>query len=157
RVAGLLAVAMGLKTVAVEGTSDPETLWAASAIGIASAACAVMAVWLRREGWAFTAGLGVNLAASFAVMHLALTPPYKADAWILRCQANVIAGAVVALVWLAARQRMYAGRLLSPLASPFLTVQVGLVAAAAFGLATIPLGLLLRLTDLSLAPQFVTS
>ncbi|HEV3341616.1 MAG TPA: hypothetical protein VG125_14715, partial [Pirellulales bacterium] len=157
RIAGLLAVAMGLKTVMVEGVGDSQTLWAASAIGIASAACAAMAVWLRREGWAFTAGLGVNLAASLAVSHLALTPPYDYDGWILLWQANVVAGAIVALVWMAARGRMYVGRLFSPLGSPLLTLQVGLLAAAALGLLGIPLVFLVGLPDAALPPQVVAS
>ncbi|HWB10609.1 MAG TPA: hypothetical protein VG826_15370 [Pirellulales bacterium] len=157
RIAGLLAVAMGLKTVLVEGISDSQTLWAASAIGIASAACAAMAVWLRREGWAFVAGLGVNLAASLAVSHLALRPPHDGGAWILLWQANVMAGAIVALLWLAARRRIYAGGRLSPLASPLLTLQVGLAAVAALGLIAIPLGFLLGLPGTSLSPRFVAS
>jgi hypothetical protein len=157
RVAGLLAVAMGLKTVAVEGVGDSQTLWAASAIGIASAACAAMAVWLRREGWAFTGGLGVNLAASLAVSHLALTPPYRYEGWILLWQANVMAGAIVGLVWMAAWRRMYAGRPFSPLGSPLLTLQVGLVGTAALALLGVPFAFLIGLPDAALSPQFAAS
>jgi hypothetical protein len=157
RIASLLAVAMGLKTVIFEGISDSQTLWAAGAIGIASAAGAVMAVWLRREGWAFAAGLGVNLAASLAVSHLALRPPHDGGAWILLWQANIMAGAIVALIWLAARRRIYAEGRLSPLASPLLTLQVGLVAAAAVGLVAVSFGYLLGLPGTLLSPRFVAS
>src|SRR5262249_1408200 len=56
---GLSAVLLALKAAFVHG----DWLWAAGTIGLASAAGACMAFWLRRERWAFTAGLGVNLAA----------------------------------------------------------------------------------------------
>jgi hypothetical protein len=139
RLAGLLAVALGLKTVMLAGIEQVEGLWAAGAIGIASAACAAMAVWLRREGWAFTAGLGVNLAASLAVCHrLALEHRPLGDEWVLLWQANVVAGAVVALIWLAARQRLYVDRELSSASSPLLSAQVAWLAAAALGLVVLP-------------------
>jgi hypothetical protein len=146
RLAGLLAVTLGLKTVFLEGIGSVETLWAAGAIGIASTACAAMAVWLRREGWAFTAGMGVNLAALLAVCHqLAVGHRVLADEWVLLWQANVIAGGLVALVWLAARRRLYLGRDLSPLTSPLLTLQVGWVYVAALGLIAVPAGLIVWL------------
>ncbi|HVX12826.1 MAG TPA: hypothetical protein VHC22_16710 [Pirellulales bacterium] len=160
RVAGLLAVALALKTVAFEGIGDVETLWAAGAIGIASAACAAMAVWLRREGWAFTAGLGVNLAATLAACHhFTLVHRSLADEWVALWQANVIAGAVVALTWLAARRRLYLGRRLSPATSPFVSIQVGGVAVAALALVIVPAMVLLSVPDGSdpLAPHFATS
>ena len=49
-----------------------EQLWAAAAIAVASVAGATMAVWRRREGWAFAAALGVNVAASLVVWHFEL-------------------------------------------------------------------------------------
>lgn len=160
RLAGLLAVALGAKIVLVAGIANVETLWSAAAIGIASAACATMAVWLRREGWAFTAGLGVNLAASLAVCHqFAVNQRPLSDEWALLWQVNVIAGAVVAILWLAARRRMYLGRQLSPLASPLLTLQVGLIAAGSIGLLAVPGGLIVSLSSgaSSLAVRFTTA
>lgn len=129
RVAGLLALMLGLKTVAVGGPDANEPLWGAAAIGIASAAAAAMAVWQRREAWAFTAGLGVNLAASIVVWHrLAIENLPVAAEWTWLLQANLIAAAVVALLWLAARRRMYAARELSISGSPFLTLQTASIA-----------------------------
>ena len=72
RVAGILAVLLGLKSalmVAAFGRDYQELLWAAAAIAIASGAGATMAVWRRREGWAFSAALGTNLAASLVVWY----------------------------------------------------------------------------------------
>ncbi|MGH7135387.1 MAG: hypothetical protein ACREHD_06575, partial [Pirellulales bacterium] len=148
RVAGLLAVALGVKTVLFAGIDDVETLWAAGAIGIASAACAAMAVWLHREGWAFTAGLGVNFAASLAVYHqLALEHFQRGEPAIFLWQANTIAAAVVALVWLAAHRRIYAGRPFSATASPLLSLQVAGVSAAALGLVVVPSYVILALPN----------
>ncbi|HEU5432689.1 MAG TPA: hypothetical protein VFU81_13560, partial [Thermomicrobiales bacterium] len=106
-----------------------EQLWAAAAVALASAACATMAVWRRREGWAFVSGLGVNLAATIVVWHWNIVDRFRfADDFLMLLQANLIAGAAVALVWLAAHQRMYADRLLSISAGPLLGLQIALVA-----------------------------
>ena len=87
---------------------DGEQLWAAAAIAVASGAGATMAVWRRREGWAFAAALGVNVAASLVVWHLELLRQLSFnDYWLRLVQANVIASAAVAVVWLAARKRLY--------------------------------------------------
>ncbi|HEX7377114.1 MAG TPA: hypothetical protein VF278_08375 [Pirellulales bacterium] len=143
RVSGLLAVALALKTVLFEGIHSAEVLWAAPAIGIASAACAAMAIWLRREGWAFTAGLGANLAASLMVAYRLAAEGHAIGAeWILLWQANTTAAAVVAIVWLTAWRRMYA-RGVSPAASPLLTVQIGAVAVSALGLLGMAVAVLL--------------
>jgi hypothetical protein len=96
---GLSAVLLALKAAFVHG----DWLWASGTVGLASAAGACMAFWLRRERWAFTAGLGVNLAASLAVCHLeGLANP---GLWIALAQANVLASSAVALLWLLADRR----------------------------------------------------
>lgn len=137
RLAGLLAVAMGIKTAIFH---RDEQLWAAAAIALASSACAAMAVWRRREGWAFVAGLGVNLAASIVVWHWQFAERFHfADAWLLLVQANLIAGAAVALVWLAAHERMYADRLFSISGSPLLCLQIALLALGNFVAIGVPL------------------
>ena len=68
RLSGILAVLLGLKTafwsVLTRSGHHDELLWAAASIAVASAACAIMAVWRRKEGWAFSAALGVNLFAN---------------------------------------------------------------------------------------------
>jgi hypothetical protein len=106
RVAGILAVMLGLK--AAFWQAEGEQLWAAATIAVASGAGATMAVWRRREGWAFAAALGVNLAASLVVWHFELVRQLSFhDYWLRLVQANVIASAAVAVVWLAARKRLY--------------------------------------------------
>ena len=103
RVAGILAVMLGLKAAFWH---EGEQLWAAAAIAVASGAGATMAVWRRREGWAFAAALGVNVAASLVVWHFELLRQLSFnDYWLRLVQANVIASAAVAVVWLAARRR----------------------------------------------------
>ena len=122
RVAGMLAVALGLQAAFSE---TQEQLWAAAAIAIASGAGAAMAVWQRREGWAFAAALGVNLAASLVVWHFDLLRQLSFDEYWLRIvQANVIASAAVAMVWLAARKRLYEPEELTFRGSRLLAIQV---------------------------------
>lgn len=129
RVAGLLALSLGVKAVLVGGGDASEPLWGAAAIGIASAAAAAMAVWQRREGWAFIAGLGINLASTIVVWHrLTIGHRLVADEWLWLLQANLIAAGVVGLLWLAARRRLYSVRELRIGVSPFLTVQIAAIA-----------------------------
>ena len=87
--------------------------------------CATMAVWRRGEGWAFAAAPGVNLAASLVVWY-AQTELFLQDGWVLLVQANVIASAVVALAWLAARKRLYELRDFTVRTSPLLAIQTSL-------------------------------
>jgi len=142
RLAGILAVLLGLKAA----FWHQEQLWAATAIAIASGAGATMAVWRRREGWAFAAALGVNLAASLVVWHFELVEQHVFQQWWLRLvQANVIASTVVALVWLAARKRLYELRDLTLRTSPLLGIQVALpVIGSAVLLASPVYSLILR-------------
>ena len=110
RVAGILAVLLGLKAalmVAAFGRDYQELLWAAASIAIASGAGATMAVWRRREGWAFSAALGTNLAASLVVWYFHRNAVNFGDWWLQLVEANVIASSAVALAWLAARRRLY--------------------------------------------------
>lgn len=119
RVAGLAAVLLGLKAAFWH---HEEQLWAAAAIATASAAGATMAVWRRREGWAFSAALGANLAASLVVWHFQRTLDFG-QWWLRLVEANVIASAAVALIWLAARRRLYQLRELTLGQSPLLAAQ----------------------------------
>jgi len=125
RVAGILAVLLGLKAAFWH---EEDRLWAAAAIAVASAAGATMAVWRRREGWAFSAAWGVNLAASLVVWHFQRTLDFQ-QWWLRLAEANVIASAAVALVWLAARKRLYQLRELSLGESPLLATQTMLAVA----------------------------
>jgi len=119
--AGLLAVCLGLKAAVLHERAE-DLLWAAAAIAVASAAGAAMAVWRRREGWAFAAAPGANVAASLVVWYYQYDLDF--ERWfILLVQANVIASAAVALLWLAARRRLYELRELSIRTSPLLAVQ----------------------------------
>ncbi len=126
--AGLLGVALGVKA-AFFHQQDVELLWAAAAIAVASLAGATMAFWRRAEGWAFAAAPGVNLAASLVVWYVQAAGGHRLspEAWlILLGQANVIASMAVALVWLAARKRLYELRELSIRTSPHLGIQTSL-------------------------------
>ncbi|NLS96099.1 MAG: hypothetical protein GXX96_28505 [Planctomycetaceae bacterium] len=131
-VSGMLAVLLGLLAAIFFDPSE-ERLWGSAAIGLASAASATMAVWRRREAWAFVSGLGVNVAASFTVSYF----EPALDTWhgfLLLVQANVIAGAVVALTWLAVRKRLYALRDKAVWSGPLLALQIGLTAVGALAL-----------------------
>ena len=124
RAAGILAVLLGLKAAFWH---EEDRLWAAAAIAVASAAGATMAVWRRREGWAFSAAWGVNLAASLVVWHFQ-TLDFQ-QWWLRLAEANVIASAAVALVGLAARKRLYQLRELTLGESPLLATQTMLAVA----------------------------
>ena len=105
-VSGILAVLLGLKAAFFH---DPweELLWASTAIALAAAACVTMAAWRRAAGWAFTAALGVNLAASLVVWYCEWHSRRQLtleDWWVHLAQANAIASAVAAMIWLAARR-----------------------------------------------------
>jgi hypothetical protein len=119
--AGLLAVMLGLNAAFVHH----DRLWAAAAIALASPAGALMAVQRRREHWAFTAGLGINLAASLIVWHYH-TPASFDGWWAHLLQANTIATAAGALLWLAMRRHIYEQPELSISGGPLLAAQVTL-------------------------------
>jgi len=139
RIAGLAAVLLGLKLAFWE---TGEQLWAAAAIAIASIGGAAMAVWRRREGWAFSAALGVNLAASLVVWHYQRTLDFE-QWWVRLVQANVIASSAVALVWLAARRRLYQLRDFTLKHSPLLAIQVTLTVVGNIFIIAMPVGWLL--------------
>ncbi len=71
---------------------------AASAIACASLAGAWVAILLQNKGWAFASGLGANAAVSLVVWH-------SHESLLVLLQANLIASAAIALLWLAARSR----------------------------------------------------
>jgi hypothetical protein len=121
RVAGILVIALGVKAA----VAHQDHWWAAGAIAVASSAGAAMAVWRRREDWAFSFGLGVNLAASLVVWHFNSQDPL-ANWWIYLLQANVIAAAVVALLWLGTRKQLSGTLELSIARGPLLAIQIAL-------------------------------
>ena len=125
RVAGIAAVLLGLKASALHAVWE-DVLWSAASIAVASTAGATMAVWRRREGWAFSAALGGNLAASLAVWYLHRDDAGFGQWWFQLIQANAIASATVALVWLAVRKRLYQLRELSLGESPLLAAQIAI-------------------------------
>ncbi len=130
--AGVPAVLLGL--LAATFFDPVERLWGAAAIGLASAASATMAVWRRREAWAFISGLGVNVAASFTVTYFEGTLG-DWPRFLFLVEANVIAGAAVALAWLSVRKRLYHPRQPGAWSGPLLTLQICLTAAGAVALA----------------------
>ena len=123
-----------------------------------------MAVWRRREGWAFTAALGVNLAASLVVWHFEEALHLSFDQWWVRLvQANVIASSLVALFWLAAHKRLYALREWNLTDSPLLAVQTvlpvlgnaAILVLPVFSLLVHPQGLPLWMRDFSDPPGWL--
>lgn len=140
-----LAVLLGLKAAFVHH----DHLWAASAIGLSACVGALMSVWLRREDWAFAAGLGLNLATLLVVWHQHLGMPVW-DWWYALLQANCIASGLVALIWLAARER-FLGTGQDDANRPFLAGQVALALVG-----NLPV-LGLAFLALFLAPQSATS
>ena len=145
RTAGILAVLLGVKAACFHRGYE-ELLWAAGAIAVAGAAGATMAVWRRREGWAFSAALGANLAASLVVWYFHHEDDF-AQWWLRLIQANVIASSAVALVWLAARRRLYELREMALGQSPLLAVQIALPAIANGSLLLAPVFRLMATPD----------
>lgn len=124
-----LTVVLGLK--AAFWLDQP--LWAALAIAMASGAAATMAIWRRRETWAFAAALGVNLAASLVVWHF--YQPWTFGRWWLELvKYNIVASASVGLIWLAAHQRLVQLGENSLRRMPLLAVQIGGPAVVWIGL-----------------------
>jgi hypothetical protein len=132
RLAGLLGPVLAVNAAIVRG----DHLWAALALGLISPAVAAMAVWRRQETWAFAAGLGANLAASFVCWHAYQNLPLSAW-WIILLQVNVVAASVVSFLWLAWRQARgwriedeglqdSQSSIFNPRSSFFLTCQVAL-------------------------------
>jgi hypothetical protein len=133
---GVLAVFLALGAAFGHG----EPAWAAAAVALVSPAWMALAVARRREEEVFAAGLGVNLAASLVVWHF-----HPAAFWewrILLVQANAIAGALVALLWLGLRQPLYRKTELTPTAAPMLATQLLLVLIGNAILLVEPLALL---------------
>ncbi len=161
RTACSLAVLLALKASLWHEAHD-DRLWAAAAIAVASVAGATMAVWRRQESWAFSAALGANLAASLVVWHFRHDHDFR-DWWLRLLQANVIASSAVALVWLAARRRLYQLREWSLGDSPLLAVQVALpmignlamLCVPVVQLLAIPAGLPARMAILAGAPGWL--
>ena len=136
RVAALLAVWLALKAA---WGSPGEQLWSATAIALVTAAAATTAIWRQREGWAFAAAAGVNLATSLVVWHFELLQHHALETyWLRLLQANIIASATVALAWLAARPRLYRGDKLTLGNSPLLAVQLAVPAMVNYGLLMLP-------------------
>src|SRR5262249_17706949 len=88
------------------------------------------------------AGLGLNLAVSLLVWH-ALPVASREAWWVTLVQANVIAAAGVALIWLALSRKLYGVERPGPTTAPLLGVQltVGLLGNVALLIG--PLGQLL--------------
>lgn len=121
-VAASLAVALALKSA----FSGGDLLWAAGALALASPAAAIVAVWRHREPWASAAGLAAHLAASFVTWHFLRRFHVPAsEAWIDLIEANAVAGAAIAALWLWLRSRLYGPGMLRLRSSPLLAVHVG--------------------------------
>jgi hypothetical protein len=93
RIFGFLAVILGAKA-AWYG----DHLAAAAAIACAGLAGTWASILLQNKAWAFVSGLGANAAVSLVVWHFNASP-------LQLLQANLIASAAVALLWLAVRRQ----------------------------------------------------
>src|SRR5262249_3654848 len=107
---------LGLSVRGIE--QDPVYPWGpACGLLAVSVLLAGLAVWQRRDVWAFAAGFSVNVAAS-----LILLDGHRPDDWrawgVPRVESNVLICAGVAALWLSARG--------APQRSPLLHLQVGL-------------------------------
>jgi tetratricopeptide (TPR) repeat protein len=94
----LLAVLLALQAALVRETYA----WSAAAVFLASVAGAVLAAQRRSEGFAFLAGLGGNLAATLLVCQVYQNAPFS-EWWVPLAQANVLATAGAALIWMGLR------------------------------------------------------
>jgi hypothetical protein len=138
---GGAVVALALRGVA----SDPAgPAWSAGAVLAASALFAALAVLVRRELWLFTAGLGVQLATSLVLCDWSRPADYLREHWVLLVQANTLAAAAVAFVWLLLCRRLYGVRRPDLPAAPLLGLQVILPLAGNAALLVGPLVLLVR-------------
>jgi hypothetical protein len=120
-VAGLCLLALWL---ALRGFgADPGGAgWSAAAVVLVGLTAALTALWARSETWALAAVFSINLAVSLLLWDSQHGRPL-ADWWVPLVQANVLACAAAALLWLAA-ERLLGGR--EPGATGLLSVPVGL-------------------------------
>jgi hypothetical protein len=118
---GVLVLLLALKAAVIH----QDQPWAAGSLGLAAAACAVVAGARRQEAWAFAAGVGANLTASLLVWHAYAGAPLPAWA-VLLVQTNLLVAGSAALAWLALRKRLYNAESLTPTTSPLLALQVSL-------------------------------
>ncbi len=127
-------VVLGLLLSLMSALTDPAgTGWAAAGAGAAGALAAGVAVWRRSDGWALTAGLCGNLAATLIVWGLKRT---SIEPWAsLLVQVNLATSAATTLIWAlaarrlndsSARQSLAAKR---ALASPLRTLQTSFLLA----------------------------
>ena len=139
---GALTILLAVRSAPLEAVA---LFWSATAIATLVVGAAALALWLRREEWAFAAGLCVNLSVSLFVWHAHLEQPL--DSWWVRLiQANVVGSSVVALAWLAVVRRLYGEEPRGLRAAPLLTFQIALglignavlLGAPAFWLVTQP-------------------
>src|SRR5262249_24167878 len=76
----------------------------------------------RREGWAFVAGLGANLAVSFLAWDAFSSVPLE-DWWPRLLQINLACTGLVGLVWLSLARSGFTDKL-DPTRTPLLNVQI---------------------------------
>jgi hypothetical protein len=153
RMLGLLVVVLGVKAAFLQ----PEfRLRSAVAMTLVGSAGAVMAVWRRRESWAFSSGLCVNFAASLVVWQLHDSIPFTQWTMLL-VQANIIATAGIALLWLGARKHLCESVELTLRGAPLLALQVSLgITGNVLLLLTGPFLAILLQPSIQLAPELLS-
>src|SRR5262249_49970043 len=116
---GMLTLGLALRGV-VQDPAGPR--WSAVMVLAVSLQAAGLAGWQRREGWAFCAGLGVNLAASFLAWDTFAGVEFD-DWWPRLFQINLACAGMVGLVWLMLARSGSRGTLDST-RTPLLNVQI---------------------------------
>jgi hypothetical protein len=137
---GVLVLGLGLRGMLGDPTG---AAWPAGAVVFVALLAGALAVRWREEGWAFAAGLLLNLAVSFVLWRerpwIVEELLYVEFSWMRLIQANVLTAAFVTFAWLAAARFLYpSGR-----PGPLLAVQVGLGWAGIAVLLLGPLALLI--------------
>jgi hypothetical protein len=134
-----LLVGLALRSAA----ADPAApWWPAAVVLVAAGLVAGVALWQRREGWAFAAGLSLNLAVSLVLIHFRVGDPFG-EWWVYFVQANTIAASLAGLLWLAASRRLYGAGRPALASAPLLAVQVAAAVAGSAVPVVVAAGLLI--------------
>jgi hypothetical protein len=149
-VCGVLVGGLVLGLALRGATEDPLAPmgWSCAALLFVASLATDLALGRRREVWAFIAGLPLVLAACLLLWHR--LPLYRGRSWdwtedgILLAQVALIAGGIVAGLWIVVRGWLYGTDHPRPLAAPLLGLQVAILVASSLALLGQALAALVR-------------